>query len=256
MDDLVNKTVVDFLRSWRKTPTFIGALVTGSQVTTFVNQQSDIDIYIILSDTVESREIGATRLNGFLIEYFANPIKQINSYFEQERQVGSCMTSRMLAMGRIVYDKNGAVLKLKRKAEENCNKPLEGIKGVRLDMVKYGIWEAVEKFEVSSKNGYKAADFNYNYALLEIIRGYSRYLGIDFGAIFKIWDFFNNKDYTKAYKMIGFPDKKFVKLFDKAILSPTKSAKLFALKTLSKYTLNKMGGFEIAKFRIESKIYL
>ncbi len=256
MNNLVNKTVIEFLEPWKKNPDFIGALITGSQVTKFVNKYSDIDVYIVLSDHAEFREIGATKLNGFIVEYFINPVKQINSYFEQEKRIGICMTSRMLAMGKIIYDKEDIILGLKKKAEENSQKLFGKIEGARLDMIKYGIWEAVERFETSSKSGYKAVDFNYNYALLEIVRGYSRYLGLDVGAVPKMWEFFNNKEYRKAYKMVDFPDRKFVKLFDKAISATAKNAKLFAMENISRHILTEMGGFEIAKFRLVSELDL
>ncbi len=59
-------------------------MLSGSRVTSFASKYSDIDVYIILSDDVEWRERGNKMIDGCLIEYFANPIKQIKSYFKEE----------------------------------------------------------------------------------------------------------------------------------------------------------------------------
>jgi len=62
-----------FLKEWKEKDFVEGALLTGSYAIGMETKYSDVDVYIILSDSVEWRERGNKVIDGVLIEYFANP---------------------------------------------------------------------------------------------------------------------------------------------------------------------------------------
>ncbi len=62
----------------------IGILVCGSYITGNPSTHSDLDVHIILNENVNYRERGNKIVDGLLIEYFANPAKQIREYFKDD----------------------------------------------------------------------------------------------------------------------------------------------------------------------------
>lgn len=70
-----------FLSEWRRRDYVVGALVCGSYVTGSPTARSDIDVHIILAEESDWRERGNRYVDGCLIEYFANPPRQIRTYF-------------------------------------------------------------------------------------------------------------------------------------------------------------------------------
>ena len=80
------ETALDkFLVSWKVRKEVTGVLVCGSFVTGKPAPHSDIDLHIVLSESVLWRERGNKIVDGFLIEYFANPPRQIREYFKEDR---------------------------------------------------------------------------------------------------------------------------------------------------------------------------
>ena len=71
-----------FLENWEYMNDTIGILVCGSYITGNPSTHSDLDVHIILNEKVNYRERGNKIVDGLLIEYFANPAKQIREYFK------------------------------------------------------------------------------------------------------------------------------------------------------------------------------
>ncbi|WP_231630083.1 nucleotidyltransferase domain-containing protein [Lysinibacillus sp. ZYM-1] len=65
------------LKDWQGRDDVVGTLVCGSYVTGKPSKRSDIDVHIVLENDVTWRERGNQIIDGFLIEYFANPPGQI-----------------------------------------------------------------------------------------------------------------------------------------------------------------------------------
>jgi hypothetical protein len=105
-----------WLEPWRTRPEVTGALVCGSYVTGDPSPRSDIDVHVVLKPATKWRERGNDVVDGFLIEYFANPPKSIRGYFRQNYAANDHMDATMFVTGRILFDRSGAVAKLKREA--------------------------------------------------------------------------------------------------------------------------------------------
>jgi hypothetical protein len=93
----------EFLKDWKIRNDVVGALVCGSYITGNPSKRSDIDVHILLSDDVEWRERGNRIINGFLIEYFVNPPKQIRRYFQEDFQDHRTMSMVQFITGMTVY---------------------------------------------------------------------------------------------------------------------------------------------------------
>ena len=98
-----------FLFEWEYMEDTIGILVCGSFITGEPSAHSDLDVHIILSNDVDYRERGNRIIDGLLIEYFANPPKQISKYFENDYREICPMSQTQFITGRILLDKTGVV---------------------------------------------------------------------------------------------------------------------------------------------------
>ena len=113
----------EFVRGWKEKDFVEAALLTGSYAIGLQTPRSDVDVYIILSDKVDWRERGDVLVDGFLIEYFANPIRQIRWYFENEHSRNKRNTARMFLIGQVLFDKTGIIGALRIEAEGYMSKP-------------------------------------------------------------------------------------------------------------------------------------
>ena len=67
------------------------------------NKYSDIDIYIILNNKVKYRERGNLIIDGFLIEYFMNPISKVIDYLKNDKRGHGGSMANMLINGKLIY---------------------------------------------------------------------------------------------------------------------------------------------------------
>ena len=93
----------------------IGILVCGSYITGSPSKHSDLDVHLILDDKVDYRQRGNKIVDGLLIEYFANPKRQIRKYFKDDYNNIRPMSQTQFITGKIILDKTGDVKKLVEK---------------------------------------------------------------------------------------------------------------------------------------------
>ena len=74
----------EFLKDYEEDDDVIGAILCGSYASGNQNDNSDIDVYLVLKDSVSYRERGNTESNSYLIEYFMNPVRKIKEYMQKE----------------------------------------------------------------------------------------------------------------------------------------------------------------------------
>jgi predicted nucleotidyltransferase len=236
-----------FINKWKNKKYVEGMLLTGSYVTGYYTKNSDIDIYIILSDEINWRERGNLIINGTLIEYFANPVRQIRSYFKKEFEKHEKITARMFVIGKIIFDKNGIVTKLKKEAEKWLKKPFKKLSKVEIELIKYSLWDSFDELKTVSE------EFNFKityYTFLEkVLRSYCKFLGIEVPPISKINKYLD-KNYRAKYCYPEFPDKDFMNLFMKCL----EKEDLNCVEKLYYHVINKLGGFDIKNWKLRSKI--
>ena len=78
------KAVNTFIGSLDCKDQIIGAIICGSYVTGNPSDHSDIDLHLLLDESCDRRERGNTYVDGFLIEYFLNPVRQHYRYAEED----------------------------------------------------------------------------------------------------------------------------------------------------------------------------
>ncbi|WP_457752769.1 nucleotidyltransferase domain-containing protein [Thermococcus sp.] len=238
-----------FLKDWKDKDFVEAALLTGSYAIGLQTKYSDVDVYIVLSDNVDWRERGNLVIDGVLIEYFANPVKQIKYYFEKEFKQNKRSTARIITIGKVLFDKTGIAEELKREALEYMKKPFEKPDEIWVEIAKYLLWDMLDSLKDAEERNDPSFSYLYHLTLNKALEIYSKFLCVESPPASKVYRFFTDEKFRKAYMFREFPDREFVKLF----LSAMKSKELRDLELIIEHVFDKMGGFNINGWQLRTK---
>ena len=215
-------------------------LLVGSCAVENDNKYSDIDVYIILNNKVKYRERGNLIIDGYLIEYFMNPIRKIIDYLKNDKRGHGGSMANMLLNGKLIYGKKKVINKLKKKAYYYVNK-----KNKR-DIAKYyHAWDLYDDYKACMYH----KEMPYYNALQAIIEAYL--FNNDYFLLppQKIERVFKDEDYRKKYKLKKFPNNIFNKLVINCFDNPIEEN----LDKLYEFVMRD-GKFKIEEFILRSKI--
>lgn len=239
-----------FLDDYINQDYFVGALLTGSYATGNQNNSSDIDIYIITKDTLW-RERGNKLVDGYMIEYFINPINKIKSYFSKETETLHLSTTMMFVNGKILYDKDDVVKNLVKEANNNINKDFNNIDEFNYKLNCYSVWDGFD--ELYDKYIRKQdIDFSYNIFLDRIISSYFSNKRIPSLPSNKIESILKNKDYRKKYNIIKMPDNKFCELLLNCFNEKEYNKRIKCARKIYNYFFEVFNDFDINNFALRS----
>ncbi len=239
-----------FIRPWQAREDVIGAVVTGSRAAGTATKNSDIDVHIILADSATTRERGDIMVDGFLIEYFVNPIRQLKEYQKDDWKEYKRADARMFLTGKILFDKTGAVKKLRTFAQAQFKKKFPQLSSIAIELTKYGLWDELDNLKDALDQKSPLVPFLYFRILEKTISIYAQFCGAELPAPSKLHRFFTDATFRKRYRIAAFPDKRFVK----AALLCLGGVRIVRLKKLVEYTLGQMGGLTVDGWRIKSMV--
>jgi len=166
----------DFLADFEHMDDAIGVLVCGSYITGGATAHSDLDVHIVLRDDVDYRERGNRIVDSLLIEYFANPPRQILAYFREDLQERSLMAQTQFATGEVLMDKSGAVAKLVGVAKRQIDDfYADGAPKAMGPLTKYGLWDMKDDLEDAAATNRTDFDFLYHNFLHRTIAAYMQH---------------------------------------------------------------------------------
>jgi hypothetical protein len=242
-----------FLDSWRSKPEVIGAMVCGSFVTGSPSKHSDIDVHIVLDDKVDWRERGNKIVEGFLIEYFANPPKQFRRYFQEDYGDNDRSAATQFATGRIIFDEAGVIAHLKKEAAEWLVKPFAPVSETSLELSKCILWDNLDNLQAAFEQD--APDFSYVYhqTLQRIYVSYARFMRQPIISFSKTYGCLScPKTAKRKYLMEPFPDKEFLEMFFAGVKEEDHPKMLRYVESLTNYVMEKFGGFHIDGWKFRS----
>jgi hypothetical protein len=243
-----------FLKDWRDRDEVIGALVCGSYITGNPSKRSDIDVHIILADDVAGRERGNRVINGFLIEYFANPPCQIRRYFQDDYNKRRTMSMVQFKTGRVLYDYTGIIKDLKFEAEKWLSKEYKKVNKTVLELKKYGLWDALDNLRDCYEQERKDFTFTYHNQLTNLFKEYCQFLNLEMIPSYQICAYLEDPMYLQKYCKSAFPDDDFKKSFIKAMQEDDAQKMMETYEALVNYVLKQMGGFHIDGWHMTSPI--
>jgi hypothetical protein len=243
-----------FLENWRTNPEVVGCLVCGSFITGNPSNHSDIDIHLILSDEIEWRERGNKIIDGLLIEYFANPPKQIIKYFESDKAKNSTMSLVQFLTGRILFEKDNIISELKSKAKEYFDADFKEMNPTVIELTKYSLWDMEDNLRDLYESNAQDFVFSYHNALKELFEKYLKFLKLPVGHYYKYLAYLNSETSRKKYLLDEFTDNEFGKIYMMALVTEEKTKMMEYYTRLTEHILKKMGGFNVNGWKMKSNI--
>ena len=224
----------------------------GSYVTGQPSKRSDVDLHLVLSETCEWRQRGNLRCGGFLIEYFANPPRQVRAYFAEDHQSNCRMAATQFVTGRILFDKDGDVARLKREATRWLRKPFTKPDKTGTEAAKYSLWDGLDNLREGYDQG--SADFVHVYHayLRQILTAYCKALGVPVIAPNQTYSILTKTRTRRKYRLQRFPDGRFVKIYLSGLIESNRARMIADAENLSAHVSRKLGGFEIDGWKLRT----
>ena len=242
-----------FLEQYINEEYFIGAILTGSYATGNNDVNSDIDVFIVTKDSTTWRERGNKLIDGYMIEYFINPVRQVLKEFEDGFKDNNIATTLIFAGSKILYDKDGIIEKLVNRAKEDLNKELAPISEFKWKMNCYTIWHSF--YELNSKyTKNEDIDFTYNIFLNDVIQSYFLNNQLPLLPVHKIEKILKNEEYRKKYNVKKLQDDIFVDKLLKCFREKEYNKKFIYAKELYEYYMEQNSKFDINNFSFRSDI--
>jgi hypothetical protein len=242
-----------FLVPWRARRYVVGALVTGSRAFGVADKYSDIDVHIAMSNRIKWRERGNRMVDGYLVEYFANPLRMYPKYYKEGSQGGSRGIARMFAYGRILFDKDGSMRRLQTWARRMIATPLARPGRMAREGAKYHLW-ATDDGLMSLRDRRSPGFWHAYYLGLDrAIESYRAFLGSETPAEDKLWDFLTSRKFRRAHRMAPFPDRRFTAMVKRCMRARKPAAASREFSRLVAHIHRRMGGFSIDGWRLRSK---
>ncbi len=244
-----------FIENFEHKQDLIGVIVCGSYITGNPSNHSDLDVHLLLNDTCDYRERGNRVVDGLLIEYFANPPKQILSYFNQDLKDKSLMCQTQFATGKILKDLTGKVVELKNIGnnmieEFYCNSKYE-----MSELTKYFLWDMLDDLQDAYDNS--KADFSFLYYNLLNRMIYSYMKSINRPYNFKtILGNASSEIVRKKYMLKELPHDNIKILIEKCIIEKNIEQQMILYTDLTNEILSLYGGFNINEFTLNSAVEL
>ena len=242
-----------FLANFKHKDDVVGVLVCGSYVTGGLNSHSDLDVHIILRDSVDYRERGNKIIDGLLIEYFANPPRQIVQYFDEDTADKTLMSQVQFATGKIISDKTGNVARLKEKAVAMVSDFYDKstVPPSVSALTKYHLWDSLDNLQAAYESSRLDFDLLYFTSLDRLINDYMKAIGRPYTTM-AIWGNIVDENIREKYLLRKLPDDAVSELIEKAIIACDRQEKIALYEQLTNAILHKFGGFEIDGFEFKS----
>ena len=196
-------------------------MVCGSFVTGCASSRSDIDVHIILDDGVKWRERGNKVVDNHLIEYFANPPRQIKEYFQEDYAAGCITTATQFVTREILWDPEGVVAALKREAKKWVRKRFPCPSKARIELWKYNIWDDLDGIEDAFEKESPSLSFAYFRAIGRWLEIYCKFLEYPLPKDCKVVEMLTYQETKEKYLFPEFPDQEFLELFMRASRHPS-----------------------------------
>lgn len=135
-----------FIKPYTTKSNVVWILVSGSSIHSALDKNSDIDVYIILKKS-KTRVRGNTYIGDIEIEYFINPISQIEEYLAQEENWRKPSTAHMFTHCRILYQKWKELSKLIKTAKNIIQKKRKKMTTLEIELAKYTIDDLIKDLE-------------------------------------------------------------------------------------------------------------
>jgi len=243
-----------FLADFEHHADVIGVLVCGSYITGNPSNHSDLDVHIVLDESVDYRERGNKIIDGLLIEYFANPPRQILRYFDEDLVEKDLMCQVQFATGEIIFDEKGVIAELKEKAIRMIDEFYQKNSAPVLpELTKCFMWDMLDDLQDALETGRADFDFLYFTSLDWLMKSYMGAVNRPYGRK-AILGNIESEIVRGKYLLKELPDETVAGLISKAMRAVDKGEKLAVYQQLTEAVWARFGGFNIDGFSFGSAV--
>ncbi|MCL2575026.1 MAG: nucleotidyltransferase domain-containing protein [Defluviitaleaceae bacterium] len=230
-------------------------ILTGNYASGNADEFSDVDLDIVLNDNVDWRERGNKRVNGFLIEYFANPVRQIKKYIDDAHNVAQIADINMLLSGIVLFDKNNTVDELIKYCKQKLAEDFPKMSEFHMKMGLYHLWDSFD--ELGKAYATNSADFTaqFWYFVKYAFEFYSRYKCCPVPNFPKLYRWLTDDSYFNKYGYPVHKDEEFVQMIKRAFECVADADEMHDLtEEIYHHIVNNMGGFDINDFDLRGRL--
>lgn len=222
--------------------------LTGSYAADNADKYSDIDLYIVLNDSVTWRVRGNKHVDGFPVEYFANPIRQIKKYMDSSYNDVRILEINMILNGIVILNRNNTAESLREYCLKKDINNFPELGEFHIKMGLYHIWDNFDELTRAHDN--KTADFAMQYYMFiqNIFDFYSRYICSPVPNYHHLYKWLINETYREKFKLPPYRDTTFLGLISGAFDNLAMNAMFVQASTIKDYVFNKINGFDIDNF--------
>lgn len=229
----------EFINFWKQKEYVIGILLSGSYAVGLENNKSDIDIRLLLDSNQTKSFKGLQEIKGYSFSYLANTKESISELFNIDFFNNSKIEARIFSVGRILYDKTGALGELKEISKHYFELPFTE-KIISEEDRKIIVHTMYSKYTYLMEIDVQSPFFLLNYMIFmrHIFSSYMYILNMETVTESKWEKVLMDQNYVSAYNFALFPDQKFVKMWVKSISGKNVSKK--SLTAVYKYIRKKI----------------
>jgi predicted nucleotidyltransferase len=218
MGNKMEHALNEFITFWKNKEYIVGILLSGSYAVGLENEKSDIDIRLILDSRQEKSFKGLQEINGYSFSYLANTKESISDLFNIDFFSNSKIEARIFSVGKILYDKTGALGELKKISKYYFELPfIEKI--ISEDDRKIIMHTIYSKYTSLMERDSESPFFLFNYMIFmrQVLNSYFHILNMETVTESKWEKILTDRQYSLAYNFELFPDQKFIKLWIKSV---------------------------------------
>ncbi|MEK9194748.1 MAG: hypothetical protein AAB975_00075 [Patescibacteria group bacterium] len=216
-------------------------MLTGSYATGIkVSKYSDIDVSFVLVDSAHTRKRGNKVVNGYLVEYTADPFKYIRRLFNENHVAGIRHIARKYATGIVLFE-HGGVTDLHEEAKNILHQPIVNLADDPqwVEMAKYYLLDQLLNIRALYEEESKGFPFAYFAHIQKILDTYGKFMGAEVLRPERIYQLLTDQEFCAKYGIEQFPDRQFMGM----AVACMKRMDIQGLITFNSYVLDKMGGF-------------
>ena len=196
----------------------LGIVLYGSFTTGYNHNKSDIDLHIIMKDNVEVLIRGVELHDGYKIEYFEKPIHDLYESADNDFLIQNNALLPIIGHGKILFDRNGEILKLQNYILKKYSEPLPKLTGDDAKEMAFIIENRITQLKMMFENNSPYFNHNYHLLLEKIRKFYARICGCADIPVTKVYKIYTDEAYRESFCKSIIPEPKFIKLYFDAVL--------------------------------------
>ena len=222
----VNEIIQEFIKknNYIQNEHVLGILFYGSYQYGLNNSNSDIDLHIILDDSIPNHLVrGNSFVNDIRIEYFEKTISEIYATVEEEYLTQNNATESIIGNAEIIYERDNSMKNLQKYVKSKFANGLPKLSDDEAKEQVAIINNRMEKLKKYAEEDNCFFEHLYHLTIEKIRRFYHNLNGMPRVETYKGFKVYNDQKYQQMFSIDYIPDGKFLEMYFKLIQNHSKN---------------------------------